>query len=63
MHRPSAPFTEMAGLLARGYMRLAKKRRNCGVFGIDSGDKELELRAEASPHELADGGSDEQDDA
>lgn len=43
---PSPLLTELAAVLARGYLRLT----GMGEKGADLGDKELDLRAKESPH-------------
>ena len=44
------PFTDLAGLLARSYLRLAERSRNSAVSDSDFRQKELEVPAPESPH-------------
>ena len=46
-----ALFTELAAVLANGYLRLAETRRNCAISGHGESQKELDVR----PEESADG--------
>ena len=50
MDRPDRDlFTDLAGLLGRGYLRLAERSRNVAVSDARDQQKELELRREQSP--------------
>ena len=49
---PSPLLTELASLLARGYMRLTQKSRDVAVFPPRIPQKELDVLAEESPHEV-----------
>ncbi len=46
---PLALFTDLAALLARGYLRASEKAEHCAVSGRREPQKELDLRAEESP--------------
>lgn len=45
----SAELTDLAGLLARAYLRLAKHRENLGTFRAEEPQKDLDLCAATRP--------------
>ena len=48
---PVAAVTDLAAVLARGYLRLTEKRQMCATSGTNSGrEKPLDVPHRESPH-------------
>lgn len=48
--RDPSPFTAVAAILARGYLRLLENRRDVGVSEASDGRNLLDVLAGQSPH-------------